>query len=70
MATTKSINDDLVLYEGKMIHQYTPYFAKARYFIPEDKGRQSLLSKELLRMKKSGINNLELISSAFLRSII
>ena len=42
----------LVLYEGKMIHQYEPFFAEPRYWVEEAKGRERLLSKELSRVKK------------------
>jgi len=42
----------LILYEGKMIHQYEPFFAEPRYWVEEDKGRERLLSKELSRVKK------------------
>ena len=42
----------LVLYEGKMIHQYDPLFSQPRYWVEEDAGRERLLSKELSRIKK------------------
>ncbi len=42
----------LVLYEGKMIHQYEPFFSGPRYWVEEEKGRERLLSKELSRVKK------------------
>ena len=42
----------LVLYEGKMIHQYEPFFSEPRYWVEEAKGRERLLSKELSRVKK------------------
>ncbi len=42
----------LILYEGKMIHQYEPFFAGPRYWVEEPKGRERLLSKELSRVKK------------------
>ncbi|WP_456398007.1 Eco57I restriction-modification methylase domain-containing protein, partial [Palaeococcus sp. (in: euryarchaeotes)] len=42
----------LVLYEGKMIHQYEPFFSEPRYWVEEKKGRERLLSKELSRVKK------------------
>lgn len=35
----------LVLYEGKMIEQYNPYFEKNRYWIKEDVGREKLYGK-------------------------
>lgn len=35
----------LPLYEGKMIHQFNPYFAKPRYWIPEEKGADRLARK-------------------------
>ncbi|ASJ08124.1 hypothetical protein A3L11_02330 [Thermococcus siculi] len=42
----------LILYEGKMIHQYEPFFSEPRYWVDEEKGRERLLSKELSRVKK------------------
>ncbi|NJF25850.1 Eco57I restriction-modification methylase domain-containing protein [Thermococcus sp. Bubb.Bath] len=42
----------LILYEGKMIHQYEPFFSEPRYWVEEEKGRERLLSKELSRVKK------------------
>ena len=42
----------LVLYEGKMIHQYEPFFSGPRYWVEEEKGRKRLLSKELSRVRK------------------
>ena len=42
----------LVLYEGKMIHQYEPFFSEPRYWVEEEKGRSRLLSKELSRIKR------------------
>jgi hypothetical protein len=42
----------LPLYEGKMIHQFDPYYAKASYWIEETKGRSRLLKKEIMRIKR------------------
>jgi len=42
----------LVLYEGKMIHQYEPFFSEPRYWVEEERGRERLLGKELSRVKK------------------
>jgi hypothetical protein len=42
----------LILYEGKMIHQYNPFFAEPRYWVEEEKGRERLLSKELYRIRQ------------------
>ena len=42
----------LVLYEGKMIHQYEPFFSGPRYWVEEKRGRERLLSKELSRVRK------------------
>jgi hypothetical protein len=36
----------LLLYEGKMVHQYTHLFAQPRYWIEEKEGRKSLLGKK------------------------
>ncbi|MEG4215947.1 hypothetical protein QUA27_11720 [Microcoleus sp. Pol14C6] len=36
----------LPLYEGKMIHQFTHLYAKPKYWINEDEGRQDLLGKK------------------------
>ncbi|HIH71897.1 Eco57I restriction-modification methylase domain-containing protein [Thermococcus sp. PK] len=41
----------LVLYEGKMIHQYEPFFSEPRYWVEEEKGRKRLLGKELSRVR-------------------
>ncbi|WP_457549884.1 hypothetical protein [Archaeoglobus sp.] len=42
----------LILYEGKMIHQFEPFFSEPRYWIEENKGRDRLLSKELHRIRQ------------------
>ena len=36
----------LILYEGKMIEQYTPYFDKNRYWIEESIGKEKLYGKK------------------------
>ncbi|HIK09401.1 MAG TPA: ATP-binding protein, partial [Oscillatoriaceae cyanobacterium M33_DOE_052] len=36
----------LALYEGKMIHQFTHEYAKPRYWIEEQEGRQALLGRK------------------------
>ena len=50
----------LILYEGKMIHQYNPHFSNNRYFVEENLGRQRLISRTanriLDRLKGLGIN--------------
>ncbi|OQX55269.1 MAG: hypothetical protein B5M53_04425, partial [Candidatus Cloacimonas sp. 4484_209] len=38
--------DGLILYEGKMIEQYTPYFDKNRYWIEESIGKEKLYGKK------------------------
>lgn len=48
----KSSNDDYVLYEGKMIHQYHPNFSSQRFYIDKNTGRSQLLGKEVYRIKK------------------
>nr|BBH94228.1 hypothetical protein KTA_24270 [Thermogemmatispora argillosa] len=40
------------LYEGKMIHQYCPCFAPARYHVVPEIGRQALLRGELERLEQ------------------
>ncbi|WP_456394317.1 Eco57I restriction-modification methylase domain-containing protein [Thermococcus sp.] len=40
------------LIEGKMIHQYEPFFAEPRYWVEEGRGRERLLSKELSRVRR------------------
>ncbi len=47
-----TLGKGLVLYVGKMIHQYEPFFSEPRYWVEEGKGRERLLSKELSRVKK------------------
>ncbi len=48
----KSAKNRLSLYEGKMIHQYNPYYAAGKYFVDEKKARDVLLGKELYRIKR------------------
>uniref|UniRef100_UPI0026054396 Eco57I restriction-modification methylase domain-containing protein n=1 Tax=Thermococcus sp. TaxID=35749 RepID=UPI0026054396 len=42
----------LVLYEGKMIHQYEPFFSEPRYWVEEEMGRERVLKKELRRVRQ------------------
>ncbi len=48
----KSNEDDYVLYEGKMIHQFNANFSSQNYYVSEKEGRSQLLSKEAYRIKK------------------
>ncbi len=43
---TEPATGRLPLYEGKMIHQFEPQFAEARYWVDEKEGRKALLGKE------------------------
>jgi len=45
-------NKGLMLYEGKMIHQYRNDFSAPTYWIEEREGRSELLRKELKRIDK------------------
>jgi hypothetical protein len=44
--------DNLVMYEGKMIHQFNPNFSSQRFYVDEKEGREQLLRKETNRIKK------------------
>ncbi|MBD3306798.1 N-6 DNA methylase [candidate division KSB3 bacterium] len=48
----KTRQDDLPLYEGKMIHQFHPAFSAPRFYVNEGDGRAQLVSKEISRIKK------------------
>lgn len=45
---------NLALFEGKMIHQFNPFYDQERYFIDEEAGREPLLRKEIYRIKHLG----------------
>jgi hypothetical protein len=42
---------DIPLYEGKMIHQYDPFFREPAIWVPEAAGKSRLLQKEESRMR-------------------
>jgi hypothetical protein len=44
--------DNLVLFEGKMIHQFNANFNTGRYFINENQANNALLRKEVSRIRK------------------
>ncbi len=44
--------NSLILYEGKMINQYTHKFSEPKYWVSESKGMERLLGKEIHRIKK------------------
>lgn len=48
----KENEDDLPLFEGKMIHQFNSVFSQANYFIEKDKGHEELIQREANRIKK------------------
>jgi len=45
--------DNLVVYEGKMIHQYNPHFESERYYIDEIEGKNNLFEKKVKRLKRN-----------------
>ncbi len=52
----------LVLYEGKMIHQYNQKFGTNSYFVDEIKGRERLLGRNISRIVKKLKTNGQSIS--------
>lgn len=42
---TKKMNGSVVLYEGKMIHQFTHQFGNPQYWVSEKEGRKSVLKR-------------------------
>lgn len=48
--STKPEKNSIPLFEGKMVHQFNPEFAKPKYWVDEQEGRQSILG----RRKDSG----------------
>jgi len=59
----KPTKEELVLFEGKMIHQFDSSFASAANYVGEEEGRSELLRKELFRLaqlvRDSNISKLE-----------
>lgn len=49
----KTSAQDIVLYEGKMIHQYNAHFESTRYYIDETEGKNSLFEKKVKGLKKA-----------------
>lgn len=47
----------LVLYEGKMIHQYTNSFSEPKYWMHEEIAYQTLVNKEKKRLQKEVVNH-------------
>ncbi|MGP8154261.1 MAG: Eco57I restriction-modification methylase domain-containing protein, partial [Smithella sp.] len=48
----KKKDNGLILYEGKMFHQYNSEYELPRYCILKDDGRERLISKEIHRIKR------------------
>lgn len=46
----KRNNDEMYLYEGKMINQFNSKFSEAQYFVDKNKLEERLFSKEVYRM--------------------
>ncbi|TVL38221.1 hypothetical protein A9X84_04470 [Brachyspira hyodysenteriae] len=46
----KRDNDEMPLYEGKMINQFNSKFSEAQYFVNEESLKERLFSKEVYRM--------------------
>ena len=44
--------DGLILYEGKMIHQYNSHFSPNKYWVDEELGRQRLLGRTVNRIQE------------------
>lgn len=63
----RSGKDDIVLYEGKMIHQFRADFAARRFLVSETTGRARLLGKDIYRVKKEFKLPLEAVEQAFSR---
>jgi hypothetical protein len=48
----KEGKNDLVLFEGKMIHQFTSSYSHPRYYLPEYDARERLLNKVFYRIRR------------------
>ena len=46
----KRDNDEMPLYEGKMINQFDSNFSESQYFVNEESLKEKLFSKEVYRM--------------------
>ncbi len=66
---TSETKDSLVVYEGKMINQYTSHFSEGNYWVNEEDGRKRLLNAQamsimgyLARVEGSQFDKKEIIS--------
>lgn len=56
----KRNNDEMPLYEGKMVWQFNSKFEEAQYFVDEEKLKERLFSKEVYRMVDNLYNDISI----------